>query len=101
MTSNDKHEPGVSLGDALLDEEQVPPSGDALPLKALLKRSLDVPVSDAPILPEVQEKLRVRSQGKFYNTRWSTSAGRSTYALIGVSLLVLAALAYGLATIGK
>jgi hypothetical protein len=101
MTSDDKHKPRETLGDASLDDEQVPPSGDAMPLKELLKRSLDVHVSDAPILPEVQEKLRVRSQGKFYNTRWSTSAGRSTYALIAVSLLVLAALAYGLATIGK
>jgi hypothetical protein len=81
-------------------DEDVPPSESDLQetgaLKNLLQRSLPKPEADVAILPAVQEQLRDRSRGKFYNDRWSTSQSRISYGLIAVALLVLIATAYAL-----
>jgi hypothetical protein len=89
----------TSLEDASPDED-VPPSESDLQetgaLKNLLQRSLPKPEADVAILPAVQEQLRDRSRGKFYNDRWSTSQSRISYGLVAVALLVLIAVAYAL-----
>ena len=69
------------------------PEGQAV--RALLKRSLARDAEDAPnLLPGVQRRLRKRSRGKFFADGWSTANTRTSYALIGLSTLLLVALAY-------
>jgi hypothetical protein len=64
-------------------------------VRALLKRSLARDAQDAPnLLPGVQRRLRKRSRGKFFADGWSTANTRTSYALIGLSTLLLVALAY-------
>jgi hypothetical protein len=75
-------------------EEREPPSVD--PMKALLKRSLDVPVSKGrpSILREVQRRIRKRSRGKFFADGWSTSDARVSYLLVAIAMLLVLAIAY-------
>jgi hypothetical protein len=69
------------------------PEGQAV--RALLKRSLARDAEDAPnLLPGIQRRLRKRSRGKFFADGWSTANTRTSYALIGLSTLLLVALAY-------
>ena len=64
-------------------------------VRALLRRSLARDAEDAPnLLPGVQRRLRRRSRGKFFADGWSTANTRTSYALIGLSTLLLVALAY-------
>jgi hypothetical protein len=76
-----------------LDEKDL----DEDPMRALLKRSLEVKREELPAKPtlaEVQRKIRERSKGKFYNDGWSTSAQKVNYALVAVLMLLVVALAY-------
>ena len=69
------------------------PEGQAV--RALLKRSLARDAEDAPnLLPGIQRRLRKRSRGKFFADGWSTINTRTSYILIGLSTLLLVALAY-------
>jgi hypothetical protein len=69
------------------------PEGQAV--RALLKRSLARDAEDAPnLLPGVQRRLRKRSRGKFFADGWSTANTRTSYILVGLSTLLLVALAY-------
>ena len=64
-------------------------------VRALLKRSLARDAEDAPdLLPGIQRRLRKRSRGKFFADGWSTANTRTTYVLMGLSTLLLVALAY-------
>lgn len=64
-------------------------------VRALLKRSLARDAQDAPnLLPGIQRRLRKRSRGKFFADGWSTAHTRTSYVLIGLSTLLLVALAY-------
>src|SRR5450432_4326061 len=69
---------------------------DADPMRALLKRSMNTPdvAPEKPLLKEVQRKLRVRSKGKFYGDRWSTTPQKISYALIATVMLVVIVIAY-------
>ncbi len=93
--------------DPSLEEAEVPA------LRALLKRSLAVPVEpeaaqpmkdeekDRLLLASVQRKLRQRSKGKFYADGWSTSQSRVNYTLIaGVMLVVIVAVYLALGPMG-
>ena len=78
-------------------EEIAPDSTDDDPLRALLKRSVQVdPRSAAPVdlLPGVQRRIRRRSKGKFFADGWSTGASRVSYALVAALMLLIVALAY-------
>jgi len=75
------------------DEEE---SDDEL-VRNLLKRTLatEVVAKDTPdLLQGVQRRIRRRSRGKFFADGWSTANTRTSYALIGLSTLLLVALAY-------
>jgi hypothetical protein len=64
-------------------------------VRALLKRSLARDGDDAPdLLPGIQRRLRKRSRGKFFADGWSTANTRTTYVLMGLSTILLVALAY-------
>jgi hypothetical protein len=64
-------------------------------VRALLKRSLARDAEDAPdLLPGIQRRLRKRSRGKFFADGWSTTNTRMTYVLMGLSTILLVALAY-------
>jgi hypothetical protein len=64
-------------------------------VRALLKRSLARDAEDAPdLLPGIQRRLRKRSRGKFFADGWSTANTRTTYLLMGLSTILLVALAY-------
>jgi hypothetical protein len=68
---------------------------DAQAMRALLKRSLARDGENAPdLLAGVQRRIRARSRGKFFADGWSTTQARVNYALIGISTLLLAVLAY-------
>ena len=78
--------------------EEIPPdSRDDDPIRALLKRSVQVdPGSSAHVdlLPGVQRRIRRRSKGKFFADGWSTGASRVNYALVAALMLLIVALAY-------
>jgi hypothetical protein len=61
-------------------------------LSALLKRSLSADSEAATegdaVLRGVQQKLRVRSKGKFYADGWSTNHSRVNYVLVAAIMLV-------------
>ena len=63
-------------------------------IRALLKRSFSEPPPEAPVLREVQRKIRKRSKGKFYSDGWSTTSQRVSYALVAVIMLLVVAVAY-------
>jgi hypothetical protein len=86
-------------GDEELSEAELATLDQAPALSALLKRSLAEPEEAAPapaeekdrdavLLAAVQQKLRKRSKGKFYNDGWSTAQSRINYTLIALMMLV-------------
>jgi hypothetical protein len=67
------------------------------PLRKWVKQSLAASEpSEAPpdLLPGVQRRLRLRSRGKFFADGWSTTHTRTSYALVGLTTLLLVALAW-------
>jgi hypothetical protein len=85
---------------APIEEEELPPGVDldADPMRDLLKRAIAKPTEasapEKPMLAEVQRKLRVRSQGKFYGDGWSTTNEKVSYALVATVMLIVIAIAY-------
>lgn len=78
-------------------EEDVPESLDSVDLRDALRGALRPPPgSVAPkLLPGVQQRLRVRSGGKFYGDGWSTSESpRTTYLVTSVLMLLLVLLVF-------
>lgn len=74
------------------DEEEDYEGLDDADVKDLLRGAMRPPPGAvAPrILPGVQQKLRVRSRGKFYGDGWSTAQSpRSTYLITSVLMLLL------------
>jgi hypothetical protein len=63
-------------------------------MRALLKRSLAREAPHAPVLREVQRKIRQRSKGKFFSDGWSTTQTRVNYALVAGVMLLIVAIAY-------
>jgi hypothetical protein len=70
------------------------PSADVL--RALLRKAPPPPPPRADVLRGVQERLRVRSRGKFYADGWSTrdEEPRSTYLVTALFMLVVAVALY-------
>jgi hypothetical protein len=78
-------------------EERAPDSRDDDPVRALLKRAVQIDRARAApvdLLPGVQRRIRRRSKGKFFADGWSTSASRVNYALVAALMLLVVALAY-------
>lgn len=74
-----------------------PESLDSVDLRDALRGALRPPPgSVAPkLLPGVQQRLRVRSGGKFYGDGWSTSESpRTTYLVTSVLMLLLVLLVF-------
>ncbi len=68
-------------------------------VRSLLRKAMRVDRGATPnVLPEVQRKIRQRSQGKFYSDGWSTGGSpRSSYFITSlVMLLVLIAMYFAL-----
>jgi hypothetical protein len=65
-------------------------------LRALLRKAPPPPPPRADMLSGVQERLRVRSRGKFYADGWSTrdEEPRSTYLVTALFMLVVAVALY-------
>ena len=76
------------------------PDSDADPsaegLRSLLRQAPPPPPPRADVLRGVQERLRVRSRGKFYADGWSTrdEEPRSTYLVTALFMLVVAIALY-------
>ena len=78
-------EPGVEL--------------DEVDVRDLLRAALEPPPpkpkQEAVLLKGVQQRLRVRSRGKFYADGWSTSRSpRSTYLITSIFMLMLIAFVF-------
>jgi len=78
-------EPGVEL--------------DEVDVRDLLRAALEPPPpkpkQEAVLLKGVQQRLRVRSRGKFYADGWSTSRSpRSTYLITSIFMLILIAFVF-------
>jgi hypothetical protein len=68
---------------------------DANAVRELLKRSLAADEESGPdLLAGVQRRIRIRSRGKFFADGWSTTHSRTSYALIGITTLLLVMLAW-------
>lgn len=87
--------------DMALPDDGPPPSDAELEAQEQAMRELlarakvrEQPAPRQPILPEVQRKIRKRSQGKFFADGWSTEASRTSYTLVAVVMLVVLAIAY-------
>ncbi len=83
------------------DRPDAEPSGSHLDdddVRALLKRAMRVETDKAhvpAVLPEVQRKLRQRSNGKFYSDGWSTSGSpRTTYFITSIVMLAIVVALY-------
>ena len=82
--------------------ERDPAEDDDLPdsarFKALLRRAVEAPPPPPKVdlLSGVQQRLRDRSQGKFYADGWSTREEnpRFTYLITAIVMLTLVLLAY-------
>lgn len=87
-------------GEVRPDERE--PEEDDLPdsarFKALLRRAVEAPPPPPKVdlLSGVQQRLRDRSQGKFYADGWSTREEnpRFTYLITAIVMLTLVLLAY-------
>ena len=67
------------------------------PLRKWVKQSLAASEPSEPppdLLPGVQRRIRLRSRGKFFGDGWSTTQTRTSYALVGLTTLLLVALAW-------
>lgn len=78
-------EPGVEL--------------DEVDVRDLLRAALEPPPpkrkEETALLKGVQQRLRVRSRGKFYADGWSTSRSpRSTYLITSIFMLILIAFVF-------
>ena len=66
-------------------------------VRDLLKRALSNEAlghgSSPDLLQGVQRRIRRRSRGKFFADGWSTTHTRMSYAIVGVTTLILVALA--------
>jgi hypothetical protein len=74
-----------------------PPESAAL--RALVKRSLagdtgDLRGATPDLLAGVQKRIRRRSRGKFFADGWSVAQARTSYVLVALVTLVLAALVF-------
>ena len=70
---------------------------DEDPMRALLKRSLEVKREELPgkpTLAEVQRKIRERSKGKFYGDGWSTAQQTTSYLLVSLLMLIVLGAAF-------
>lgn len=87
--------PGVESG-ASSDEELPADAPEDMAIKSLLKKSLvdRTPIVVPDLVTGVQKKLRKRSRGKFYANSWSTTASRTSYALVAVAMLLVVAIAW-------
>jgi hypothetical protein len=91
----------MSMADSDLEDranETVPGESDDEndPLRKWVKQSLAAsePTEAPPdLLPGVQRRIRLRSRGKFFADGWSTTHTRMSYALVGITTLILVALA--------
>jgi hypothetical protein len=70
------------------------PSADVL--RAILRKAPPPPPPRVDVLRGVQERLRVRSRGKFYADGWSTrdEEPRATYLVTALFMLVVAVALY-------
>jgi hypothetical protein len=63
---------------------------DSDPMANLLRRALaDAPLPRRDFLPGVQKKIRVRTRGRFFRDRWSTSRNPVSLILMATLLLVI------------
>ena len=70
--------------------------GESRAVRDLLRRSLtEGHPSEVPdLVAGVQRRIRKRSKGKFFGDGWSLTQHRASYALIALTTLLLACLAY-------
>jgi hypothetical protein len=63
---------------------------DSDPMAELLKRALaDAPTPKRDFLPGVQKKIRLRTRGRYFRDRWSTSRNPVSLILMATLLLVI------------
>ncbi len=95
--------PEATPGPPSVPPSSLSPSGpdpDADPsaavLRALLRKAPPPPPPRVDVLRGVQERLRVRSRGKFYADGWSTrdEEPRSTYLVTALFMLIVAVALY-------
>lgn len=60
------------------------------PMAELLKRALaDAPSPTRDFLPNIQKKIRLRTRGRYFRDRWSTSRNPVSLILMATLLLVI------------
>ena len=105
MSTDDRKEdedPVASRPDPSSPEAEGEEAGvelDEVDVRDLLRAALEPPPpkakQEAVLLKGVQQRLRVRSRGKFYADGWSTSRSpRSTYLITSIFMLVLIAFVF-------
>ncbi len=79
-----------------IDDPPLPPDAEEdVAIQSLLRKAVEKsPVVVPDLVSGVQRKLRKRSRGKFYRDRFSTTASRTSYAIVAVAMLLVLALAY-------
>jgi hypothetical protein len=81
-----------SMGGEPDDERPEDVELDEVDVRDLLRKALDPPAASTPpdILQGVQQRIRDRSQGKFFGDGWSTSlAPRATFLVTSLLMLLV------------
>ena len=78
------------------DQNDTEPVSDRAsdPLSGLLRSALaEAPVPERSLLPGIQQRIRVRTKGRYFRDRWSTARDPVSYLLMAALLILILAAA--------